>query len=163
MASIFSCTDNHTEELTFHNVLSENRFAPELLVRFRNGHAYRFVRGRVCGDRDLAKESVWRGVARELGMWHAVLPVNAVTAHSENLKEVNGISLGLPEALIKNQPNVWMTAKKWLDAIPASQVGMQESLRKEFDYLLENLVRKSDPKTSEVRTSYIQELFPVCH
>ncbi|KAK0631366.1 kinase-like domain-containing protein [Immersiella caudata] len=117
---------DRNKELTVHQLLAQNGLSSSPLVRFANGHAYEFIAGTPCSDRDLAEERVWRGVARELARWHATLPV----VHPRDACE----SLAL-------QPSVWSTAKKWLGAIPDySSDANKGNLHEGLDYLTEKLL-----------------------
>jgi len=113
-----------------HFLLSSHNLAPALLARFQNGLMYRFIRGRVCQPQDLREEPVWRGVARRIGQWHAVLPVvseNGTTAMADegeyhlsrttckplpSLAEINVITPDKPT------PNIWTVMHKWIFALP---------------------------------------------
>ncbi|KAK6526710.1 hypothetical protein TWF281_009913 [Arthrobotrys megalospora] len=129
-------TIDREKEIRFHDILSHHGFAPPLIVRFLNGHAYGFVPGRVCSATDIADERVWRGVARELAHWHAVLPV----VDMDNLNE----------SILEHQPNVWSTAKRWLEALPEDTVqhkAQKELLKSEFLDLVGRL-QPEDPNSS---------------
>ena len=117
-----------------HSLLSQRQLAPALLARFQNGLLYKFVRGRVCTSSDLTREPVWRGVARRLGQWHAVLPVvsaGQVPTHRDDKEmslqmsgawsqqngspshnDLDGVLPGKPV------PNVWTVMQKWIKALP---------------------------------------------
>ncbi len=68
------------EELANHALLARHGLAPPLLARFDNGLVYQFLPGCVCTPADLGRAPVWRGVARRLGEWHAVLPITRAVA-----------------------------------------------------------------------------------
>ncbi|KAK6342888.1 hypothetical protein TWF718_008269 [Orbilia javanica] len=122
-----------------------HNLAPPLLARFHNGHAYRFLPGKPCSVTDITEEVVWRGVARELAQWHAVLPVAKFDS--------SGDSIGVQD-ILKHQPNVWSTAKKWLEAIPAGterEKNQKELLRNEF----EHLVHRLRPDDEATRRSFV--------
>lgn len=117
------CSDQLAGETISHSLLSQRNLAPPLLARFQNGLLYRFVRGRVCTPDDLRREEVWRGVARQLGEWHARLPVvfesgdhRALSASKLNLSKaaIKGITPG------KGTPNLWTVMQKWILALPAA-------------------------------------------
>ncbi|XXG96699.1 Mitochondrial Translation Optimization [Hypoxylon texense] len=134
------------EELTFHKILSDHNLAATLLVRFPNGHAYQYVTGTVCSVRDIAKERIWRGVARELARWHAILPRPGLTeergAHSP----------------LQSEPNVWSTARKWLAALPDDADGdkmLKDSLLEEFEFLKLKLL----PNGSQQHSLLLDEVF----
>src|SRR6516165_9452861 len=67
-----------TEETKSHKLLAERGLAPPLLARFNNGLLYKYIRGRVCSPEDLTREAVWRGVARRLAEWHAIVPPDQI-------------------------------------------------------------------------------------
>ncbi|KAL8689893.1 MAG: hypothetical protein Q9218_004542 [Villophora microphyllina] len=137
-------------ETQSHSLLCKHGLAPELLARFQNGMIYRFIRGQVCTSNDLTRERVWRGVARRLAEWHALLPVNDVLS-STAANETNGppsplvqqpsdarpstedINKITPDKLA---PNVWTVIQKWIFALPAgSEVEKmrKETLQKELE------------------------------
>lgn len=117
---------------------------------------YRFIRGQACDPSDLTQERVWRGVARRIAEWHAVLPVSAA-ATSITLDEadspptplaqqpsdsrpsvevINGITPG------KLTPNVWTVLQKWIFALPsANEVEKQrkKTLQKELERTVADL------------------------
>ncbi|KAI9808618.1 MAG: hypothetical protein M1825_003768 [Sarcosagium campestre] len=139
---------DRNREFTSHSLLSRYGLAPTLLARFENGLLYKFIRGKVCSSSDLTREVVWRGVARRLGEWHAVLPV--ITAESHDgandpaLTEANPRrqSIEAMQALrslipTKPSPNIWEVMQKWILALPtttqeekARQVTLQEELKR---------------------------------
>lgn len=116
------------EEITFHQLLGRHRLAPTLLFRFANGHAYPFVEGEVCTVSTLAEAHVQRGVAAELARWHTVLPT--------------GPGGGTASAMLRQEHNVWATARRWLDAAPGGPKG-KEALRRDFDYLVQRVLESS--------------------
>ena len=115
-------------ETISHSLLAQHKLAPSLLARFENGLMYRFIRGRVCRSTDLSNESVYKGVARKLGEWHAVLPVvfednsshvangeqNGLSSpkHVPSVEQINKIT---PK---KSAPNLWTVMQKWIFALP---------------------------------------------
>lgn len=123
-------------ETISHSLLSQHGLAPPLLARFQNGLLYRFIRGRVCTSEDLAREQIWRGVARRLAEWHAVLPITAEpgTTRPKSKEKPNGWKLPLPlpsppqtrlspedvSPLVpgKIAPNLWTVLQKWICALP---------------------------------------------
>lgn len=118
------------EEITFHTILSSCGLAPTLLVRFTNGHAYRFLDGTACSLDKIATPSVWRGVARELARWHALLPTP-----TPGLRD--------PSDALTFQPSIWSTARKWLEALPTEieeQRSKKDLLCDAFEYLVKNLL-----------------------
>ncbi|RAL10410.1 putative ethanolamine kinase [Aspergillus homomorphus CBS 101889] len=158
---------NHTEilidrerETSSHALLASYGLAPPLLARFKNGLLYRFLRGRPATHEDLATPPVWRGVARRLAQWHAVLPVSGTPAtsrssddkpltrpvdvdsedHKQQSKQENDLSV------VKTKqpgPNIWTVTQKWILALPTATEEQRQrrlSLQKE----LERVVRELD-------------------
>ncbi|MCJ1317132.1 hypothetical protein MMC15_002454 [Xylographa vitiligo] len=118
-------------ESASHFLLASHNLAPPLLARFQNGLMYRFIRGRVCQSQDLTKEAIWKGVARRLGEWHAVLPVRPAETTTSMESEANDlkylVSVGSSEASLekinaitpnKPTPNIWTVIQKWIFALP---------------------------------------------
>lgn len=122
-------------ECASHALLSQHHLAPALLARFQNGLLYKFIQGHVCKPSDLAREAVWRGVARRLGEWHAVLPIQADVPIPSQGSVENGrpkspqekVGNGHPVTSAANScltpgkptPNIWTVMQKWLRALPA--------------------------------------------
>lgn len=116
-----------------HALLSARGLAPPLLARFQNGLLYSFVRGRVCTPDDLVTPPVWRGVARRLGQWHAVLPVGGpdvpFTQRSmpighevkieaeQHPKPKDDLPVIQPR---QPGPTVWTVLQKWILALPTA-------------------------------------------
>ncbi len=147
-----------TEETKSHKLLAERGLAPPLLARFQNGLLYRFIRGQVCSPEDLTRECVWRGVARRLAEWHAVVPVdqiqgNALPASEDEIQsplsrethnakrsasteEINAITPG------KAAPNLWTILQKWIFALPTgleAEKARQQTLQKELERTVREL------------------------
>ncbi|KAL8808290.1 MAG: hypothetical protein Q9200_004318 [Gallowayella weberi] len=115
-----------------HLLLCKHGLAPDLLARFQNGLMYRFIRGQVCESNDLTQERIWRGVARRLAQWHAVLPI--VSSPTSTVVERVDVPLfeqrpskAMPSAETINAitpgkaaPNVWTVMQKWIFALPAA-------------------------------------------
>ncbi len=146
-------------ETTSHSLLSKNNLAPPLLARFQNGLLYRFIRGQVCKPEDLTREAVWRGVARRLGQWHAVLPIvsagqTAVVVNGDGelplslsgskssaqdpatLEAINAIAPG------KATPNLWTVMQKWIFALPTAteaEIARKDTLQKELERTVKDL------------------------
>lgn len=121
-------------EMNSHALLSTRDLAPPLLARFQNGLLYRFVRGRVATPADLVSEPIWRGVARRLGQWHAVLPTNRNDA---SLPTKNGLPIvNQVEFDSEHQPKpkddlrviqprhpgptMWTVLQQWILALPTA-------------------------------------------
>lgn len=117
---------------------------------------YRFIRGQVCDSEDLTNERVWRGVARRLAEWHAILPiVSTAPATSEDetssllmpfekqpsrsrptVQDINSITPS------KSAPNVWTVIQKWIFALPTSnehEKRRKESLQQELERTVADL------------------------
>jgi ethanolamine kinase len=110
---------------------------------------YRFLQGQVCTPSDLTKPPVWRGVARRLAEWHALIPtvlpdsnlhlrnddevVSIRKAPSKNKvleAQINAITPG------KLTPNIWTVMQKWILALPTQSDGEkahQERLQVELE------------------------------
>ncbi|KAK1758190.1 kinase-like domain-containing protein [Echria macrotheca] len=130
-----------TVELHVHKFLAEQGLSSSPMVRFTNGHAYDFIPGIPCSEHDVAREEVWRVVARELGRWHTTLPV---------------VEFDHPQMSFNLEPSIWSTAKKWLDAIPARpqrSTANKDELREGLSYLSEKLLFSRSPPDSMVRHS----------
>lgn len=111
--------------------------APALLARFPNGLLYRFVHGQVCSAQELSYEPVWRGVARRLGQWHAVVPlllgrspVSKSMLYYDSGWSSKELCLDIVDADMitpgKPMPNIWTVMSTWIRALPdgtAPQVG----------------------------------------
>lgn len=119
---------DNKEELWVHKLLSERDLSSAPLVRFANGHAYEFIHGGVCSEADMSKTEIFRGVARELARWHALLqPVDLQGSRKE----------------LHFEPSVWSTAKRWLNAIsnsPRRSRDEVEELQERFQYLTDKLL-----------------------
>lgn len=144
--------------------------APPLLARFKNGLLYRFIRGRVTTPDDLTRQAVWRGVARRLGQWHAILPINvnldaSTSKEDESSSEADVQPKKRKRAItdVRTQgPNLWTVTAKWIAALPSAteqqkarnsrlQVEL-ERIRGELDDgqgLGETGVRRAIPMTKE--------------
>lgn len=117
---------------------------------------YRFIRGQVCDSEDLTKERIWRGVARRIAEWHAILPiVSTPTTVSEDetnsplmpfekqlsrprpsAEEINSITPS------KSTPNVWTVIQKWIFALPDSKEDekrRKDSLQQELERTVADL------------------------
>ncbi|KAL9029538.1 MAG: hypothetical protein Q9196_002235 [Gyalolechia fulgens] len=101
-----------------------------------------FIRGQVCDSGDLTEERIWRGVARRLAEWHALLPIvsTPITASDDETDYLlmpfeKQLSRSRPSAKAINSitpskptPNVWTVIQKWIFALPTSNE--DESQRK---------------------------------
>ncbi|KAL4894063.1 kinase-like domain-containing protein [Aspergillus ambiguus] len=153
---------NHTEilidrerEMSSHALLASHGLAPPLLARFQNGLLYRFIRGRPATNQDLVKAPTWRGVARRLGQWHAVLPISAakapVSASNPVTQHVDRSPPQQPTCeagLVPIQPrqpgpNMWTVLQKWVLALPTA-TEEQRSRRVRLQEELQRVVRELD-------------------
>ncbi|KAE8371178.1 putative ethanolamine kinase [Aspergillus bertholletiae] len=152
---------NHTEilidrerEMKSHALLASYGLAPSLLARFQNGLLYRFIRGRPATHEDLVTASIWHGVARRLGQWHAVLPIGGAAAPA--LSEVENVFLNSVDVhpskkdidfpLVKPRrsgPNMWTVLQKWILALP-SATDEQRKRRLDLQRELERVVSELD-------------------
>ena len=142
-------TNMNLGESASHFLLAQHNLAPALLARFQNGLMYRFIRGRVCQSQDLTKEPIWKGVARRLGQWHAVLPVRPMEMTITPKTEVDNIqylvSVGSSKVPLdrinaitpnKPTPNIWTVIQKWIFALPVRtevEVERKSSLQQELE------------------------------
>lgn len=146
-----------SEETRSHALLASQGLAPPLLARFRNGLLYRFLRGQVASPQDLTQPNVWRGVARRLAEWHAVLPVSDTTTNpviadhvdgepdpldnvDGHIKSVDAVSDDItPLKLRQSGPNLWSVTQKWILALPVTTEKERERrrfLHKEFERIV---------------------------
>lgn len=93
--------------------------------------------GYVCTYKDFAQDKVWKGVARRLGEWHAVMPVT-YTGHALDDKKTNGVNgadhdhsstNSIPSleeikgiAWDKSVPNVWTVLQRWILALSTDTI-----------------------------------------
>ncbi|KAE8325478.1 kinase-like domain-containing protein [Aspergillus sergii] len=151
---------NHTEilidrerEMKSHALLASYGLAPSLLARFQNGLLYRFIRGRPATHEDLVTASIWRGVARRLGQWHAVLPIRGAAAPAQSEAEnvfLNSVDVhpskhNIDFPLIKPKqsgPSMWTVLQKWILALPSAtdeQRKRRLGLQKELEWAISEL------------------------
>ncbi|KAL4917611.1 kinase-like domain-containing protein [Aspergillus aurantiobrunneus] len=154
---------NHTEilidrerETNSHALLARYGLAPSLLARFKNGLLYRFIRGRPATHEDLVTESVWRGVARRLGQWHAVLPISAASTlpAAKGASLLDSVEVSADGQPVKPDdldvirprrqgPHLWSVLQKWILALPAG-TEEQRQRRRGLQTELERVVREFD-------------------
>ncbi|KAB8201315.1 kinase-like domain-containing protein [Aspergillus parasiticus] len=150
---------NHTEilidreKMKSHALLASYGLAPSLLARFQNGLLYRFIRGRPATHEDLVTASIWRGVARRLGQWHAVLPIRGAAAPAQSEAEnvfLNSVDVhpskhNIDFPLIKPKqsgPSMWAVLQKWILALPSAtdeQRKRRLGLQKELEWAVSEL------------------------
>ncbi|KAF7562287.1 hypothetical protein G7046_g1879 [Stylonectria norvegica] len=124
-------TIDRNKEIRLHKHLADHGLASSLLVRFSNGHAYKFISGKPCSVGDLSHEQIWRAVARELARWHTLLPL----AKQDTSTDV-----------LNFEPSVWSTARNWLDALPNKtdrQRSQRDHLEAEFEFLVAKLLKSN--------------------
>ncbi|KAJ5107371.1 hypothetical protein N7456_004046 [Penicillium angulare] len=133
-------------ETTSHALLASCGLAPPLLARFKNGLLYRFIRGKPCGHEDLATPPIYRGVARRLAQWHALLPNTGYSSTpAENSTEANGVKEEEDFEVIQTRrpgPSMWAVLQKWIVALPVAtpeQQARRLSLQKELEWVVEKL------------------------
>lgn len=94
---------------------------------------------------------IYRGVARRLAQWHAVLPTKGATpplsqesaiiahAEAESAKQEEGFEIIQPR---RGGPSMWAVLQKWILALPAStpeQRSRRLSLQQELQWVLAQL------------------------
>ncbi|KAJ5635882.1 uncharacterized protein N7484_009195 [Penicillium longicatenatum] len=131
-------------ETTSHALLASCGLAPPLLARFNNGLLYRFIRGKPCGHEDLATAPIYRGVARRLAQWHAVLPIaGAVTTSGADWAGANGEKQGFEMIQPRRAgPSMWAVLQKWIMALPVAtpeQRARQLNLQQELQWVVGKL------------------------
>ncbi|KAJ5740597.1 hypothetical protein N7493_000469 [Penicillium malachiteum] len=133
-------------ETTSHALLASCGLAPPLLARFKNGLLYRFIRGKPCGHEDLTTPPIYRGVARRLGQWHAVLPSNGASAAPVEDSTISDIEERQEEFEVIQPrcagPSMWSVLQKWVLALPVStpeQRARRLGLQKELQWVVEKL------------------------
>lgn len=155
--SFFSCELGETRS---HALLARYGLAPALLARFQNGLLYRFIRGSPATPAELITPPVWRGVARRLGQWHAVLPLNIAVKtvadvdevpsknqqvdlepdqKSNHKQQVNGFHPVKPR---QPGPNLWTILQKWILALPATtddERSRRRKLQGELEWIIGEL------------------------
>ncbi|KAL1953677.1 hypothetical protein VTO42DRAFT_2388 [Malbranchea cinnamomea] len=148
------------KETRSHALLASKGLAPPLLARFRNGLLYRFVRGQVATPDDLTRPPVWRGVARRLAEWHAVIPIKdnnsdsdishipqGDVSHSDmvdsNSKAPNDADDITPITPRHPGPNLWTTIQKWILALPV-RTEKERQRRRQLQGELERIVSDLD-------------------
>lgn len=131
-------------ETTSHALLASCGLAPPLLARFNNGLLYRFIRGKPCGHEDLATAPIYRGVARRLAQWHAVLPIaGAISTPGADSTGANGEKQGFEMIQPRRAgPSMWAVLQKWIMALPVAtpeQRARQLNLQQELQWVVGQL------------------------
>ncbi|KAF2401408.1 kinase-like protein [Trichodelitschia bisporula] len=115
---------DRNRECASHSSLAAHQLAPPLFARFNNGLLYKFIEGKVCSPEDLRRSEIFRGVAKRLAEWHAVMPV------------------AVPSPLAKPVPNIWTVMQKWITALTEDTPAEKEQkalLNSELTWLTEKL------------------------
>jgi Choline/ethanolamine kinase len=130
-------------EISCHFLLYRYNLASKLLARFQNGILYKFVAGKPCSETDIRRESVWRGVARTMGHWHAILPTASL---DENIGQQPYATS--QKILSTPSPNIWTLLQKWIHALPTrtpAEGVRQAQYQKELERLVDELGETSGP------------------
>lgn len=148
-------------ETASHALLASRGLAPPLLARFQNGLLYRFIRGCPATHTDLVKAPLWRGVARRLGQWHAVLPTGGMPTGGNSASGSSARDLPLSQVDVDDQhqrkqedalatikprvpgPNLWTVLQKWILALP-TKTEEQRTRRRALQKELERVVGELD-------------------
>ncbi|PGH21537.1 hypothetical protein AJ80_03205 [Polytolypa hystricis UAMH7299] len=151
-------------EARSHALLASRGLAPPLLARFKNGLLYRFIQGQVTSPNDLIQPRVWRGVARRLAEWHAVLPIDEVADSTGGQEQLQDAAVGsvdvadpfskqaaraddiIPITTRQAGPNLWTVLQKWILALPVTTEKERERRRKlqqEFQWIVAELYDES--------------------
>lgn len=147
-------------ETNSHALLASRGLAPALLARFQNGLLYRFIRGHPASHLELAQAPIWRGVARRLGQWHAVLPINGETAFPPTTTKELPAMKSLVDAAASQHPdqleaefplirprhpgpNLWTVLQKWILVLPTA-TEEQRTRRLNLQKELERVVKEFD-------------------
>jgi ethanolamine kinase len=125
-------------EISCHSRLSEHGLASTLLARFKNGFLYGFVIGKACSEDDITQERIWRGVARTMGHWHAVLSTASFGNADSDVDGGDHKGISMPG---KPVPNIWTLMQKWVHALPARNPAEEERQAK-YQTELERLVKE---------------------
>lgn len=107
------------------------------------------MRGRPCGHLDLVTPTVYRGVARKLAQWHAVLPIN-VPSPTASLADASTLANGVGpvkqdlEVIQPRRagPSMWAVLQKWILALPVAtpeQRTRRLNLQKELQWVVSQL------------------------
>ncbi|EPS32287.1 hypothetical protein PDE_07247 [Penicillium oxalicum 114-2] len=128
-------------ETTSHNLLASRGLAPPLLARFKNGLLYRFIRGKPCSHEDLVTPPIFRGVARKLAQWHAVLPNTAAGSVSPTPAEKLDAEI-TPIQPRRAGDSMWAVLQRWVLALPVAtpeQRARRLSLQHELEWVVGQL------------------------
>ncbi|KAJ5880958.1 uncharacterized protein N7473_012011 [Penicillium subrubescens] len=128
-------------ETTSHALLASRGLAPPLLARFNNGLLYRFIRGKPCGHEDLVTPPIFRGVARKLAQWHAVLPNTSAASSSTNGVDKHDADI-TPIQPRRAGSSMWEVLQRWVLALPVAtpeQRTRRLTLQKELEWVVGQL------------------------
>lgn len=106
------------------------------------------MRGKPCGHQDLVTPPIFRGVARKLAQWHAVLPNNG--SSSTPSQEASAVANGANEEKHdldviqprRGGPSMWSVLQKWILALPVAtpeQRSRRLSLQQELQWVVGQL------------------------
>lgn len=118
----------------------------------------------------LIQPPVWRGVARRLAQWHAVLPTNesTTTDSTESPPVTNGAKVNghtptsddvdkddiTPIVSAESGPSLWTVLQKWIIALPVATIeqrARRKMLQKELEHIKEELDINSSVSEKGVR------------
>ncbi|KAI9704506.1 MAG: hypothetical protein M1820_005580 [Bogoriella megaspora] len=133
-------------ELTNHTIFADYGLAPEILAQFKNGLIYRFTPGKPCQREDLPHKSIYTGIARTLGQWHAVLPSKGDRVGDE-ASDATGERQTKSDraAMVESIPSIWAVMRSWGNNIPDSPQ------RKELKRVLLGEVERAEREFGEIR------------
>ncbi|KAJ5538958.1 hypothetical protein N7513_007290 [Penicillium frequentans] len=132
------------EEINTHLFLAQHDLATPLLARFENGLLYPFVPGRPCEEHELFSAPVFRGIARHLAKWHAVLPriSNEYSSRNSSKGHPARITTGPPDSIKQTQmqtaSTMWEVMANWISKLPDStqeQCDRRLKLQKELSWM----------------------------
>ena len=114
---------------------------------------------------------IWRGVARRLGQWHAVLPISAAveSTPAEDLTVAHELDVDTkiktkpvddltPVKPRRPGPNLWTVIQKWILALPATtedERARRLGLQKELELIVGELDNGQGLGEDGVRSGYI--------
>ncbi|KAJ5489219.1 hypothetical protein N7539_004109 [Penicillium diatomitis] len=113
-------------ETTSHNLLASRGLAPPLLARFKNGSGH---------------PPIFRGVARKLAQWHAVLPNTAAGSTSTTTLDKAEAEI-TPIQPRRAGDSMWAVLQRWVLALPVAtpeQRARRLSLQRELEWVVGQL------------------------
>lgn len=135
-------------EIATHAMFSEYGLAPSLLARFKNGFLYTFTSGKPCDADLLTDERVWRGVAKTMGRWHAVLPVGTagtvLDGEDSQVRpdDAKGSEAAKQTAEEKAPGDIWAVMRTWASRIPTNTdegAKVKKQMKEEVEYAFQAL------------------------